>query len=263
MTTSIKRLPSILALVCVMTLLGSGTALAGRPGSALFQQSAPGTYTWTVPKGVKRVTFELSGAAGGRNGGLGGKSTATFAVQPGQTFEIVVGGQGGDTSTAGSNGGGTGETETTNVSGGGGGATDVRGGSCAATTSCGFGDRFLVAGGGGGGAYLYDVAYAGGSGGGSVGGDGQCDPHSSTPATGGTLTSGGSGGGHPETVGTFGVGGSTPAPGGGGGGGWFGGGGGWLSSGGGGSGYISGSALSGSMLTGVRAGNGMVVIWKA
>jgi hypothetical protein len=267
MNTLSRRVTSVLAAVSVLTLLGSGTALAGRPGVPLFQQTTPGTYTWNVPKGVKRVTFELYGAAGGSpsgtSGGLGGKATATFAVQPGQAFQIVVGGQGGDTGAAGSNGGGTGETETTNVSGGGGGATDVRGGSCVATTSCGFADRFLVAGGGGGGAYLYDVGYAGGSGGGSVGGDGQCDPLSEYPATGGTLSSGGSGAGHAETLGTFGVGGSTPAPGGGGGGGWFGGGGGWLSSGGGGSGYISGSALSGSMLTGVRAGNGMVVIWKA
>ena len=55
MNTLSRRVTSVLAAVSVLTLLGSGTAYAGRPGSALFQQSTPGTYTWTVPKGAMRL----------------------------------------------------------------------------------------------------------------------------------------------------------------------------------------------------------------
>ena len=54
MNTRNGRRTALVAIVSVMTLLGSGTAYAGRPGSALFQQSTPGTYTWTVPKGLIR-----------------------------------------------------------------------------------------------------------------------------------------------------------------------------------------------------------------
>lgn len=269
MHTRTRRIFGILGVISALTMLGTGTASAARPSGTLFQQATPGTYTWTVPKGVRRVTVEVYGAAGGSPtgsaGGLGGKAVATFAVQPGQTYEIVVGGQGGETGTAGSNGGGAGYSQGDSYGGGGGGATDVRGGSCAATLSCGLADRILVAGGGGGGAVYNDGSpnapyfYSGGVGGGLVGGDGA--GYAGTP-TGGTQTAGGTGTATSDP-GSFGAGSSTGSPGGGGGGGWFGGAGGHLGSGSGGSGYVSGSALSGSLLSGVHSGDGMIVIKKS
>jgi hypothetical protein len=40
-------------------------ASASKPEKILFQANASGTYSWTVPKGVKLVTLDLFGAAGG------------------------------------------------------------------------------------------------------------------------------------------------------------------------------------------------------
>jgi len=256
---------------------GAGMASAAKPGSTLFAKTTPGVYKWTVPNGVRRVTFDLFGPAGGDTynagafvaaGGLGGEATATVDVSPGRVFEIVVGGKGGDgdyvfnqVGAAGSNGGGPGGTS---GYGGGGGATDVRGGACAATSSCAdLSTRFLVAGGGGGSSVYGDV---GGYGGGVTGGDGA----GTNPGGGGTQTSGGIGSCHTcgqANDGSFGQGGLAYQLGGGGGGGWFGGGGGGTpttyGSGGGGSGYITPLALSSSFQSGVHSGDGSVVISKA
>jgi hypothetical protein len=269
MNTTIRRLGSVFATVALMTMLGSGTAFAGRPSAALYQQSTPGTYTWTVPKGVRRVTFTVYGAEGGQSGGLGGKAVATIYVLAGQTFEIVVGGKGSDTGTGGSNGGGDGATSGNDVGGGGGGATDVRAGSCAATSTCPVGNRVLVAGGGGGGSYdpLFDLTNNGGSGGGSTGGDGTSFGFSADGGSGGTQSAGGAPGGD-AGAGSFGTGGSwSPTCAGfcgGGGGGWFGGGAGYGGGGGGGgSGYFSGLALSAELANGIHSGDGMIVITKA
>jgi hypothetical protein len=221
----------------------------------LYTQTTPGSFTWTVPIGVRRVTFEVYGAAGGRNGGLGGKATGTFSVRPGQVIQIVVGGQGSDSDTPGFNGGGTGYSSGNSYGGGGGGASDIRVGACAFAETCGLETRIVVGGGGGG------------SGGGLEGGTGAGDG-----GTGGTQTSGGVGpGGDAEAAGTFGSGGDHGPGGyasGGGGGGWFGGGGGGQNvilgrgAGGGGSGHVSPLALSWAMESAVQSGDGMVVITK-
>jgi Glycine rich protein len=278
---------AVVATMCGIALFAVGVASAAKPSDALFSQSTPGTYSWTVPKGVRQVRFDVFGASGGNGytgdctiygntftlsgsvGGKGGEATATYSVTPGQVFEIVVGGQGhaglcNASAAGGSNGGADGG----NIGGGGGGASDVRGGSCVATVSCDLYARFLVGGGGGGadanaGSYDDD----GGAGGGLTGGAG--NGNAGSVGYGGTQTQGGSG---YFSNGTFGAGGGGIA---GGGGGWYGGGGsndsvpnGAQSSienggGGGGSGYISPIAVSGSFQSGVRTGNGMVMITKA
>jgi hypothetical protein len=119
--------------------------------------------------GVTNATFMVYGASGGdvlkvtrlgmqvvSSGGAGGEAKAKFAVEPGQMYEIVVGGRGGagtvnsSTGQGGFNGGGDGYNNTA----GGGGGSDVRregrGNTCLATQQCGYADRIVVAGGGGG-----------------------------------------------------------------------------------------------------------------
>ena len=82
----------------IASLLGASVAEAARPAAApLASFSTPDAYEWTVPKGVRRVTFLLRGASGGSltidastgNGGLGGETRATLSVVPGQQLEIV------------------------------------------------------------------------------------------------------------------------------------------------------------------------------
>lgn len=71
------------------------------PGQVEFTE--PGTYQWTVPKRVKRVSAVAVGAGGGNNGGGGGLAYDTFYVEKGDVLDIVVGssgtsGQGGSSS---------------------------------------------------------------------------------------------------------------------------------------------------------------------
>src|SRR4051812_14696170 len=84
------------------TALAVGPANADLQGNAFF--ATPGTYTWKVPAGVDTVDVDVYGAAGGgvtkmdgtaRAGASGGHVRATMAVTPGQTYTILVGGQGG------------------------------------------------------------------------------------------------------------------------------------------------------------------------
>jgi hypothetical protein len=271
-------LPLASAAVAAVALLVAAPAGAGRPGSALYTQTTPGTYTWTVPNGVKRVTFDVFGAAGGYGGtdrpivagGLGGNASATFAVEPGQVFQIVVGGRGADfvddgtVAQGGFNGGGNGFPNLLVGGGAGGGASDIRAGGCATTSTCDVNGRIVVAGGGGG---ASGVAAFGGNGGGYVGQAGRTSGNfEAVPGGGGTQTSGGTG--CPGCIlgssdGSFGFGGNAGIHGGGGGGGWYGGGGGTDAAGGGGSGYIAPWTLFGTMQAGVQSGNGKVVIYKA
>ncbi len=86
-------------------------------GAAPFEESFSFTGTtveWTVPEGVTEITVEAFGAQGGDSaaagfdddsgietieagtGGLGGSTTATIAVTPGETLSLAVGGRGGD-----------------------------------------------------------------------------------------------------------------------------------------------------------------------
>lgn len=252
--------------------------------------------TWTVPDGVTAAIFDVYGAQGGNGiftfagsqfGGRGGEAKATLAVTPNQTFQINVGGAGGDVTlgatTAGAggfggggNGGNGGLFDTVFTiegGGGGGGASDVRSGGFSPN------ERIIVAGGGGGaggGAGGLD----GGAGGGTSGlnGGSSGSPLGPRGGAGGSPTVGGAGGaggtssfgGASGTSGSFGSGGVGASLGGsgggagGGGGGYYGGGGGGTTNvgtasaaGGGGSGFgPAGVAFQ----TGVREGHGLVVI---
>ncbi|MBA3681564.1 MAG: hypothetical protein H0W73_10430, partial [Bacteroidetes bacterium] len=71
--------------------------------------------TFTVPSNlcVSTVTFVVRGAKGGGGGGLGAAIQATYAVIPGQVFQIMVGGAGTQGAASGGfNGGGTGQAST-------------------------------------------------------------------------------------------------------------------------------------------------------
>lgn len=141
---------------------------------------------YIVPNGVTSITVEAYGAQGadGSNGlaagGLGGYTSGTLSVTPGQTIYIYVGGQG-NTFNGGALGGSAG-------SGNGGGASDIRiGGNTLA-------DRVMVAGGGGGGGGVgCEATWPGGAGGVGGGGDGAkgTDSPDGGGGFGGTVGAGG------------------------------------------------------------------------
>ena len=258
-----------------------------------------GSQTWTVAPGVTSATFDVYGASGGdgniRNGGGGGRATATFTVAAGDKYQIVVGGAGRGTSgslggAGGFNGGGRGGEPGSGGSfpgspgAGGGGGSDVRAGACAAASACDLAARILV-GGGGGGAVATGGAEAGAGGGGGQpsGGDGQV-AQSGGAGIGGSQTAGGAGGaaGGPGCSGAsaggnggLGVGGaggrgadatfaSPGEGGGGGGGGYYGGGGGGgacaLQDGASGGGGSSFGPTGATFDNGVRGGDGVVIV---
>jgi Glycine rich protein len=172
--------------------------------------SVPGSYSWTVPAGVTRATFDVYGAGGGRAaypkppspapivtgmGGMGAHVRATLSVQAGQTLTAVVGGLGGDApgSAGGFNGGAGGHGDIAGVGGGGGGASDVRTGP---SDTSGLSSRLLVAGGGGGASTLTGTDARGGDGGlvGRNGQAGRTGLGASQGGGGGTANAGGAGG---------------------------------------------------------------------
>ena len=301
------RMPAGAARRALAVLVAAPLVVAGLlPAAAQADSTGPTTVTftysgaaqtWTVPAGVTSATFDVLGAQGGNalyvdsgncscGGGLGGETTVTLPVTPGQTLQVNVGGAGGtiDLSvnqgsyhgtygSGGFNGGGSGGKYPQNNAqdgGGGGGASDVRGG------AFGLSDRLVVAGGGGGaGAY----GTHGGAGGGSTGVAGEGHTGTMPNVDTATITGGGPGTQaaagaagvsnclppEPGTAGTSGQGGGgvgASFSGGGGGGGYNGGGGGGsctvATGGGGGSGYSSGPGAV--FQTGVRSGNGQVTI---
>ena len=224
--------------------------------------------TYVVPAGVTLVNIEASGASGGtadndigscpNNGGRGGYATGDLTVTPGETLYIYVGGEGFHGNVGGWNGAGTGcGTWATCAKGGG--ASDVRQGGIALANR-------IIVGGGGGGAEWSACNGTGGDGGGLNGDDGTESGASIRNGDGGTQVAGGiaGDGGFDGTAGTLGQGGdggTHPAGhSGSGGGGYYGGGGSSEDGhGGGGSSYIAGLA-GGSTTSGVRSGDGEVII---
>ncbi len=272
--------------ISVVALVAAAVQSASGAVRTLATFKTPGYFMWKVPAGVTRVTFDVFGAQGGSvvfsqggivtlvaNGGAGGEAKGKFAVRAGETFEIVVGGQGGlategqATGAGGFNGGGAGDATNIGVfvGGGGGGGSDVRigvrGNACAASKACGYGDRIIVGGGGGGGGQVNGID---GDAGGGLTGSGRTCADGAGSATqecaGGQASSECAGSTASQSVGGFGFGG-TGCEGtgwGGGGGGWYGGGG--LSPAGGGSGFVSPLSATGSFPGGTNLGDGIVKI---
>lgn len=269
---------------CSSTTSGTITvsSCGGNMGQTATFNVTNAVQTWTVPAGVCSVNIQCFGGQGGFNGngqagGLGGSASGTLAVSPGQVLYVYVGASG---QNGGYNGGGLGGGAW--AGGKGGGASDVR---INGTTLA---DRIIVAGGGGGNAG-YSLGYGGWMGGaGGAGGGLSGDPGTQNPGNqpypggggGGTQSAGGAigttgnlNGYVPPTPGQLGVGGNGAGESGnsgdcgnagGGGGGYYGGGGGGYNNcggggGGGGSSY-TGGVTSGLTSTGVRSGNGQVVI---
>jgi Glycine rich protein len=276
----------------------SAGAAPARPPTQTVTFDVEGAHSWTVPPGVNYATIDAYGASGGGNDpGLGARVRATIAVSNGQTFTIVVAGEGGDPAgqtrgAGGFGGGGAGGAGGSGLepflpagpaAGGGGGASDVRSGPA---DDSGLASRLLVAAGGGGAG-----SAGGGAGGlsGAPGADGSVvyDPAVFEPVAvpGGGAAAGSVGAGHPGADGppaTFEfiagrpVGSFAGAGGGGGGGGLVGGGGGaaassgqagilrWTGSssgGGGGSSLMPATTDCPTVVEdGVRAGDGLVVI---
>lgn len=229
--------------------------------------------TFTVPAGKTTVHIKVWGAQGGQStyqgntidGGLGGYAEGDLAVTPGQTLYVAVGRKGcvNTNPTAGWNGGGcAGNGSIQGYGGGGGDGSDVRVGGQT------FNDRVIVAGGGGG-AWTNPTwpVGTGGAGGGIAG-----DSVAASYASGGTQSAGGvpTNGSWSNFAGGFGYGGdygngswpNSCGNGGGGGGGWYGGSaasGCCAGPGAGGSGYIGG-VTNGSMQSGLKTGDGLIII---
>lgn len=250
-----------------------------------------GSYQeYTVPSDINLLQIEAWGAQGGGDtGGKGGFVSAYIPVTPGEILKIYIGGRGVTGTCAGNacmpggfNGGGNGGGSDISSTGhGGGGATDVR------KSPYGLSNRIVVAGGGGAsGGVMYDGVGAGGSGGGEIGQDGYACGNCFGSPTGGagkgaTQISGGAGGsagaytntntiypGASGQSGSFGQGGNgTPcwwSGSGGGGGGYYGGGGGGCPGqhgGGGGSSWVTPGAVDIKYTTGIKTGNGQVIIY--
>lgn len=160
------------------------------PTASTSVYTTPGSTTFTVPDGVTEITIKTWGGGGGGgagssdggntrqntggHGGGGGFAQATFAVNPGETISLHVGGGGA---------GGTYSGAACGDGGGGGGRTEIARGP----------DVFLVASGGGGGGGGDNGTYisggAGGAGGGTAG------------IAGGTVGGGSGGGGGTQSAG--------------------------------------------------------------
>ena len=260
----------------------SGANLSVTPGSSTiyYAEAVPsagasltfaytGTpQTFVVPLGVTSIDMECWGAQGGanwvNNTNFGGYSKGTIAVTPGETLTIYVGNQP-TTIAGGYNGGGAGD----GAGRAGGGASDVRQG------GTGLNNRIIVAGGGGGAGYWSALHVVGGVGGGAnlSGGDGYREPSfgANPGGKGATILAAGPDGtcasfNNTNMAGAFGQGGSPASfgcgcEGYGGGGGWYGGAGsGNCRGAGGGSGYVTPSATNLVATSGVRVGDGQVIL---
>lgn len=271
------RFGLLLALVCAAVSPGLGGTAGAAGVCATASGSTTCTFdytgaaqTWTVPDGVTQVTLDVFGAQGGNNsspGGQGGRATATLTVTPGETLTLMVGGQAqspfsGGSANGGFNGGGNGgapfNLPAVYYGSGGGGASDVRIG------GTGLAQRVIVAGGGGGAANVSgpDGPAVGGGGGGLSGGTGNSAYLLYAPSGGaggnqdGTSGSGQLGTGSNGANSTSNVFNGVGA--GGGGGGYYGGAGGSPGTGGGGG---SGFGPTGTVFqTGVRTGNGQILL---
>jgi hypothetical protein len=287
------RLPALVAsttlsLSGLVVLASAVPASAAVPAPVCDATSCTITYDYdgavqpfTVPEAVTELDVRVSGASGGNPraplrspGGEGGTTRATMSVVPGASLRVLVGqsGAAGGSRTVG--GGGATASISYTASGGGGSFVFLDDGTPA-----------VVSGGGGGGAGASSepdyVPGGAGAGAGSAGGDGSTLAfyNPSSPARGGSATSGGAGGtnripsdgvagGGPSTDYTAGPGGDGGhyAPwayydGGGGGGGYYGGGGGGTGdSGAGGSGYAAPDVSVVTSTVGGRTGNGVVTI---
>ena len=169
--------------------------------------TSAGTYSWTCPSGVTSVCVVCVGAGGkgggggGGGGGLGWRNN--ISVTPGQSYTVVVGAEGTNTTNGGdsyfintgtvSGYGGKTATSNTGLSNTGGGSYNGQGGGTG-----GNGSNNTSWGGGGGGAGGYSgnggnaqtLSGSNGSGGGGGGGAG----HSSTDSNDGKRKGGGGGG---------------------------------------------------------------------
>lgn len=256
------RMPLPLSLAATTLVVAGGTAVALAAAPSATAEVPPpvthtfawtgGEQTFTVPAGITSVSVVAVGARGGNGidnvnrqpysslGGAGDQVQGEFAVTPGQSLYVEVGGAGERTGAGGFNGGGNGGAASPHGAGGGG-ASDVR--TVARDVVDSLASRLIVAAGGGGGGAgdSNDPLSTGGAGGnaGTAGGDADevtgggagtasagglggasSGQWASGPGQDGSLGEGGTGGGGADQYGT------QQAGAGGGGGGLYGGGGG-------------------------------------
>jgi|GEM_PF-5529275 len=167
----------------------SGALLAGRGWRANQTWATPGTFSFSVPAGVRQLYIEVWGAGGGAGhigtdsnwlgggGGGGGHARGSYPVTPGQILSIVVG-QGGTLGTAAADGGNGGVSSVGSLISATGGAGGKRSSGTSATG---------VGGLGGVGSGQINIV-------GQEGGAGQSNAAGSVGAMGGDAACGGAGG---------------------------------------------------------------------
>ncbi len=113
-----RRFTALLS-TSALAVATTGAIAPTAAGAAPFEETfsfTGSTVEWTVPDDVTQITVEAFGAEGGSSaaagfdddsgvesaeagtGGLGGSTTATIEVTPGETLTLAVGGRGGDVS---------------------------------------------------------------------------------------------------------------------------------------------------------------------
>lgn len=117
--TSITANANSFAVTSTTSVLGGGlnytygNIVSNVSAYATVTYTTPGTYTWTCPEGVTSISMVgVGGGGGGQQKAAGGTGGAgglidyynAYAVTPGTSYTIVVGGRGGPGTSAGDNG---------------------------------------------------------------------------------------------------------------------------------------------------------------
>lgn len=131
---------------------------ATKPNSQTF--STAGTFTFTVPAGVRWIKASVTGGGGGGansastfvsgGGGAAGTAIGSYAVTPGQTITVVVGALGAAASGLGGNGGTSSFGSFCSATGGGGGQCQGVSGCAGGLSGNGVGGQINLTGGWGG-----------------------------------------------------------------------------------------------------------------
>ena len=185
---------------CLQNNCRSSWSQIGFTNTQVF--TSPGSISWTVHAGVKKIMIEVYGGGGG--GGAGGVATGFINVTPGQTIAGAIGSGGTGGSGASGGNGGTSSFGGFSATGGSGGGQISAGGEGGIGSGGSINQK-----GGGGGATESDP---GGSGSGATGGSntrggGGGGASGTAGKAGGIFGGGGGGGGNSNNGGTGGTGG--------------------------------------------------------
>lgn len=199
-TYTINSPPAAPVFTTIQTIMSYPSGITGGGTSSVTYSGTPGTFTWTAPAGVTKVSVVAvgGGGAGGQNGGGGGGGGAlayvnNFTVTPGNTYSVVTGAGGTLTGGVGNAGGASSFNTSTVIANGGGGGGTYGSPTGGAGGTVGAGTGF--AGGAGGAGQGTNVGGGGGGAGGYTAAGGAGGTGNTSSATAGSASTGGGGGG--------------------------------------------------------------------